>query len=89
MNHKLKYKQRTAKSLVKPIIFIFLELLLFALVIYSVLEINYIPLTTISIVGSIYYLGTSSMPRFTKVVKRQKAFHRLKKHNIVTKKEKY
>ncbi len=89
MNHRLKYKQRTAKGLVKPTIFIVLELILFALIIYTTLEINYIPLTIIAILGAIYYLSTSSMPRFTQVMKRQKAFHRLKQFDIVTNKDKY
>ncbi|MCF6244233.1 MAG: hypothetical protein L3J43_04300 [Sulfurovum sp.] len=89
MNRTLKYKQRTAKGFFKPILFILLELILFALIIYITLEINFMPLTIATTLGSLYYLSISSMPRFTRVIKRQQAVHRLKKFDIITRKNRY
>ncbi len=89
MNYTQKYKQRTARGLLKPVIFILLELILFALIISIVLEFNSIPLTLFALLASLYYLGTSSIPRFIRVVKRQKAYHRLKKFDHIANKEKY
>lgn len=89
MNYRLKYKQRTAQSLFKPTIYIILELILLSLIIYVVIEINSTLFTVVSIFGAIYYFVTSSIPKFTRVIKRQEINQHLNTFDIVTQQDKY
>ena len=73
--HHILLERRYAQSPFLPLLFLLLELLLIALVIYSVGQFHILWLDRVILGGGIFYFVVSSLPRFWMILHRQKRHH--------------
>ena len=65
-------ERRYAQGPVMPTFYLILELILMALLIYSVSQAHLVWLTIIAVGLGLYFLASSSLPRYQMVLQRQK-----------------
>ena len=73
MRHNDKWSdRRTATGGFKPFLFLMLEIIALCIICWVVSSFGVLFLTVLVSVGAIYLVMTNSLPRFNKVIKRQK-----------------
>lgn len=65
-------ERRYAQGAIMPTFYLLLELILMLLLIYTVSQIHVAWLTIVAIGGALYFLASSSLPRYQAVLLRQK-----------------
>jgi len=64
--------RRTAHGIAKPLLYLFIETVALAMLCWLVSLFNILILTLLAVLGAVYFLMTSSLPRYRWAKKRQK-----------------
>ena len=68
---RVRRERRTTQGVLTPSLYLMLEITLMLIVIYSVAQFHLVWLTIIAAGIAVYFLATSSLPRFQMVLRRQ------------------
>ncbi|RRS30604.1 MAG: hypothetical protein P794_06575 [Epsilonproteobacteria bacterium (ex Lamellibrachia satsuma)] len=72
MEYHSRLSDRRRASTVKPLVYLVIEAIILGAVCWFVSYLNILILTVLVCLGAIYFFLTSSLPRYNKIIKRQK-----------------
>lgn len=66
-----KFLERRHKSTLKPLLYLFLEMIILGLMCWIVFQLDILPLNILIVAASLYFFVVYSLKRYTKVQERQ------------------